>query len=848
MCLSMLPAVVAAEEDIQGDVNGDGTVNGADLVRLQEYLSGESVEINTALADMDGSGTITESDLQLLKNLIAGVTGITLSSDETETMTGSWNADYLSGICYVGDFDYYVCFYVEVPYMLQDQEREVGLYSKDWQFVCSMYDDGNYSQFFDGKETHPGDGDELPGDNVYSCRIGFDTDNAKDYTFYAVCGEMVSNEVTFSVIAGFTPEELDSMDDVNTAIVTLKESFDEMTVEQRTEAAFDMLAEYTDDIKEGSVEYDEGTGTIMFEFTSGVICGLSVGDDDEGMNSFSSDSDTELQTEPEDTSDTGESTDVPEGVTGETPEETELQEPEAQLGEETEKYPWDKLNDEEFAAWVTDGENDDFIKEILADSTSERYAAFSARIEAIAEETLRLEVEGYCSALKPEEQEENTVSEEDELLAARAEAAASYVYAPNPDANYGDAKPSYGKAIILYGFKGDRSIESYKLMKSKWEEQGLSTVLVQDATLSDFKKLKDYDLVYIAMHGGAITNSKIPAFGYLDVVTREKNEQYSLELHSGQVFQFNGYYAILPFFFRDSVTLKKGAIVFSETCSAMGDNESIVPIMSNYIISAGADIFIGSHHSVDSLYAFNLGLNFVNRLLGEDTVKDAFDASLAYTEEHFHRSSKDIFVYYLNGSDEAKQKTLINKSLNNGSFEQSSKSPKSWSTEGDVRILTKLGTLKPQNGTYMAIITSGIGSKKQMQLNKNATEGSVLSQRFMVPPNATKITFNYDVVSEEPLEWVGSPFDDKFGAIVSDNNGNVFFSKTIESVNASTWYKIDNINFDGGDNTTYHTKWKTYTIDVSKYRGQYINLVFMVFDVQDNIYDTAVLIDNVKVS
>ena len=57
-------------EDLPGDVNGDGTVDLLDLVRLRKYLSGEAVGIREANSDLDGDGTFGSQDLVLLRKLL----------------------------------------------------------------------------------------------------------------------------------------------------------------------------------------------------------------------------------------------------------------------------------------------------------------------------------------------------------------------------------------------------------------------------------------------------------------------------------------------------------------------------------------------------------------------------------------------------------------------------------------------------------------------------------------------------------------------------------------------------------------------------------------------------------
>ncbi|MCM1561819.1 MAG: hypothetical protein NC123_20150 [Butyrivibrio sp.] len=84
------------------------------------------------------------------------------------------------------------------------------------------------------------------------------------------------------------------------------------------------------------------------------------------------------------------------------------------------------------------------------------------------------------------------------------------------------------------------------------------------------------------------------------------------------------------------------------------------------------------------------------------------------------------------------------------------------------------------------------------------------------------------------------------GARIYDTDGNGFTEVACESVNTSSWQVVSGIDFDGGDSTAYQTGWKTIKIDVSSYSGQEVILSFDVCDKGDSAYDTAALIDNVR--
>ncbi len=55
-----------------GDLNGNGTIDGRDLLRLARYLAGGNVEINEAAADLNGDGKVDGRDLLRLARYLAG--------------------------------------------------------------------------------------------------------------------------------------------------------------------------------------------------------------------------------------------------------------------------------------------------------------------------------------------------------------------------------------------------------------------------------------------------------------------------------------------------------------------------------------------------------------------------------------------------------------------------------------------------------------------------------------------------------------------------------------------------------------------------------------------------------
>lgn len=420
-----------------------------------------------------------------------------------------------------------------------------------------------------------------------------------------------------------------------------------------------------------------------------------------------------------------------------------------------------------------------------------------------------------------------------------------------------------GKALILWSFNQAWDIESYRKpfyenTETDWEELGLDTTVNFETTVEDYKNLKGYDVIVFSGHGtydtykaGIFGLSKTTVSSLLlhEKASWVKNALYYSDLKAFRIgkasVQGGTMYAILPKFFEyyyDNDDLD-GSFVFAENCEFYGKDSVERYKMSDSILGTSVESTVGFHNSVMADYSRELMKDYVENLIAGSTTKEAYDDAVETFGENDYFTGREQYgptAYPIfRGNEDSR---LINTVIKNGDFEMAS-TPVEWNQVGDTRVISKLGSLTPSQNKKMAILTTGIGSAEEDYLT--GTEGSVLSQMVKLSENDTTLTFDYDYVSEEPMEYVGSIYNDTFAVQIISEEGTE--TLLLDEINTATWYAIDGINFDGGDDTAYHTGWKQIECDISKYAGQVVNVRFMVYDVGDSIYDSAVLLDAVSI-
>lgn len=363
-------------------------------------------------------------------------------------------------------------------------------------------------------------------------------------------------------------------------------------------------------------------------------------------------------------------------------------------------------------------------------------------------------------------------------------------------------------------------------------------------TIDDFKSLDKYGVVAIVSHGARVnifTQEDIPnhpnfnnpdrARGRVIVVTGVVADEENLKTYSSDlalrrlvIAEVRGvnYLAITPSFINQyTPNPLPNSLIYVGACDSTY-NESL----AQTFIDKGAGAFVGYSRVVGTNFADLHGQAMFNALVADRTTGEIPGINV----------NRDFGSALFQLSSQSATDLTIDIGLRNGTFEIDNLS--GWVKQGNARVVTSLGPIPAFQGEEMAFIST-------------ATSSSSISQKFFVPANAKNLSFSYNLVSEEPSEYVGTMFDDQFDVLLNpaptaSNPNHSQTTITKATINTSTWIPINDINFLGGDNTTFHTGFITRSFDLTPFQGQEIDLMFRVFDRGDAAFTTAALIDNIQ--
>ncbi len=352
----------------------------------------------------------------------------------------------------------------------------------------------------------------------------------------------------------------------------------------------------------------------------------------------------------------------------------------------------------------------------------------------------------------------------------------------------------------------------------------------QECTIAVLNNLTNYGYVIFATHG-----SEGHEIATGEIVTAESFKAYSAQLKTNQIGVWDqviiGYdkkvaqrktiYCVCASFISSLSNSFPNSIIFNNSCESTKN-----PDLSNAFLNKGAQTYLGYDKTVNSSFAVDMVVDFTEKL-----VNDLKTTGNSFTQNK--NDPKDPNAEWeMTGNDEMHY-TL---SLINGNFETGDLT--GWSRDGDGRVITKLASQSPPEGMFMGIISTGLGF---------TTDTGEISQSFKVYSGLTTLSFKWNFLSEEFMEWIGSEYQDYFTIIIRPASGQeeIIFSKTIDEF--AEEYSLQSVSpeilFD--QDGVYMTGWQEFQHDLSEYTDKNITLIFSAGDVGDSIYDSAILLDDI---
>jgi len=356
------------------------------------------------------------------------------------------------------------------------------------------------------------------------------------------------------------------------------------------------------------------------------------------------------------------------------------------------------------------------------------------------------------------------------------------------------------------------------------------------------------------------TSVKIEKDTHNRLVTRKQGVCYDatqVDLMRGRLVMGPKVYGVLPqFVMHYGAGGSARSLVYLGACRTMFNGTFAAAFMAS-----GAQAVIVYNGYVTNEFAYETGKAMFQSLVG-DGMRVGVAASKGMSDPVYH-SRMMLF-----GS---RWMDLNEYSLLNGDFE--APNLLGWHGEGDARRINRLGKTGPIRGKGMAIIPTGLGF---------TTELGVLSQKFCLPPGASRIKFYWRFYSEEFKEFCGSSFQDTFKAVLSRGTGGErpLVSVDIDALcpqgivpceqqggaskQCKPCTKCGSYWHDGRDHLTksdvrfdqggvYNTPWQVTTVNLTgtdfsdRNHPVPVTLTFSAGDTGDSIYDTAILIDAIEI-
>ena len=382
-----------------------------------------------------------------------------------------------------------------------------------------------------------------------------------------------------------------------------------------------------------------------------------------------------------------------------------------------------------------------------------------------------------------------------------------------------------------------------RLNQSECKGFNITSLTNQNATVSAVNTFINYGYIVLATHG---SQGKSFATGeVVDTTAAIYTSTYKALLQAGKLaiwanmtinstggvnVQADIYAIVSPYISSISGSFPNSVILNNSCESTMN------PDLGNAFLGKGAQTYYGYTKVVNSGFCVTIADSITKRLAVDN--KTTSQAFFAATDPV---GPNAVFQIKVGNNDLKFSNSLINSGFEDGVIN-------GWTKDGDGRVISRLGFINPNQGSFMGIISTGLGF---------TTSSGSISQCFTVLNNQSTLTLDYNFLSEEFLEFINSQFQDFFEIkiIKPDGSSVVLYRKTIDQIAAQFGATREDpgqlipvspgIVFDQGG--VYMTGWDMLSFDITAFRGQTVTLVLSAGDVGDSIYDTAILLDLISV-
>ena len=361
---------------------------------------------------------------------------------------------------------------------------------------------------------------------------------------------------------------------------------------------------------------------------------------------------------------------------------------------------------------------------------------------------------------------------------------------------------------------------------------GVEKLYDEAADLAGLQELYRYGAIALFTHGVQL------AGGQVALLTGETVSYERCVRNAWDLFTFDpavcvvrnageSYFAVKPGFFVKYTPHFPNTIVQVVACYGAATNSLPMAFLDN-----GAGYFTGFDGSVGVEFAASSSLSFWTNVLEiGDRTGPAFEAVSPQVEpghefaQFTSQGNPDLYF----GTD-----------MQNGNFELGSLS--AWYRDGDGRVISRLDDQLPVDGNAMGIISTGLGYTEST---------GEIAQVVCLPAGATTLSLSYNFFSEEFLEFCGSGYQDYFKVAVVDafENETELFYINIDAMCEDVVPTA--IRFDrepvAGEPGVYRTGWRALELNVAPWAGQTVTLRFAAGDIGDSIYDSAILIDAIRI-